>query len=89
MVNSKDVKGVHNQFKHKGGAMPTIFGDILGDGTVDARDNKAEGRLADTKLPKLGGKVHKAVLARVLARHHTSVMSLFDRHRENAGPAVG
>ncbi len=70
VVNNKDVKGVRNQFKHKGGTTSTIFGDILGDGTVDAKDNKAEGRLVGKKLPKLGGKVPKAELARALARRH-------------------
>ena len=81
VVNQKDVKGVHNQFKHKGGATPTIFGDILGDGTVDANDNKAEGKLVGNKLPKLAGSAPAAVLARALARQHAGAKLLFDRPR--------
>jgi hypothetical protein len=81
VVNRKDITGIRNQFKRTGGATPTIFGDILGDGAVDARDSKAESRLVGEKLPKLGGKIPKAVLARVLARGHTSTKALIDLAR--------
>ena len=52
-VNNKDVKGVSNEFHRTGGAQPTIFGDIVGDGTVDARDLKAVREHVGTSLPRL------------------------------------
>jgi hypothetical protein len=80
-VNNKDVTAVHNEFLRKNGALPTIFGDVVGDGTVDSKDYKAEKKLVGTKLPKLGGKVPKAVLARALARQHVDAKDLFARPR--------
>ncbi len=56
VVNKRDVKDVRNEFHRTGGAQPTIFGDIVGDGTVDARDVKATQRLVGTRLPKLSSK---------------------------------
>jgi hypothetical protein len=53
VVNERDVKDVRNELHRTGGAQPTIFGDIAGDGTVDARDMKATQRLVGTRLPNL------------------------------------
>jgi Right handed beta helix region len=53
VVNKRDVKDVRNEFHGIGGAMPTIFGDILGEGTVNAKDLKATKRLEGTRLPSL------------------------------------
>jgi hypothetical protein len=55
LVNNNDVKGVSNELHRTGGAQPTIFGDIVGDGTVDARDLKATRQHAGTRLPRLTG----------------------------------
>ena len=38
VVNNKDVTEERKESHSKGGAGPTIFGDILGNGTVNATD---------------------------------------------------
>jgi hypothetical protein len=73
VVTNKDITAIHNEATGKNGAQPTIFGEILGDGTVTASDYKAVKRFSGTKLPKLhktGGKPTRAVLVRALARRH-------------------
>jgi hypothetical protein len=80
VVNSKDVIAVRNEFKGKGGAKPTIFGDVLGDGTVDANDFKAEKRFVGTRLPSTGKPGHKsrrASRARVLVHQHAESRPAF------------
>jgi hypothetical protein len=76
VVTSNDATDIKNEWKRKHGATPTIFGEILGDGTVDARDYKAARKFAGTRLPKLTkspGKPPKVVLPRVLVREHIRV----------------
>ena len=53
VVNSQDMVGVRNEFLGFAGAVPTIFGDINGDGTVDINDYNAVKKLLFTTLPPL------------------------------------
>jgi hypothetical protein len=73
VVNDKDVTAIRNEWKGKKGAQPTIFGEIVGDGTVNGSDYNAARSRVGTKLPKLGGKTPKATLARALVRQHPGV----------------
>ncbi len=69
MVTSKDLTAIRNESTGKHGAMPTIFGDVLGNGTVNSTDYRAAKHFLGAKLPKLpksGGKEPKVVLARLL-----------------------
>jgi Dockerin type I domain len=81
VVNSNDITTIRNERKGTHGAQPTIFGDILGNGTVNAADYDAARRFEGItlpKLPKTGGKPPKGVLVRALARQHDD---LNPRHR--------
>ena len=51
VVNSQDLAGVRNEWLGVGGAKPTIFGDIIGNGTVNVADYNAERLLIGTSLP--------------------------------------
>ena len=51
MVNSQDLAGIRNEWLGVGGAKPTIFGDINGDGLVNVLDYNAERLLIGTSLP--------------------------------------
>jgi hypothetical protein len=76
VVSSNDASAIKNEWKRKHGATPTIFGEILGDGTVDARDYDAARKFAGTRLPKLTksrGKPPKVVLPRVVVSEHIRV----------------
>ena len=42
---------IRNEYLGIGGATPTIFGDIDGNGTVDINDYNAVRRLIGTRLP--------------------------------------
>ena len=53
VVNTRDIKGIRNEWHKKGGAQPTIFGDIVGNGTVNGGDYNAARKRLGTKLPKL------------------------------------
>ncbi len=67
VVTSQDVTAIRNEWKGTHGAQPTIFGDILGDGTVNASDYKAAKQRIGSRLPKLpktGGKTPTAAIAR-------------------------
>jgi hypothetical protein len=67
VVTSRDITAIHNEATDKNGAQPTIFGEITGDGTVNASDYKAARKFQGDRLPKLpktGGKAPKVVLAR-------------------------
>jgi hypothetical protein len=67
VVTKKDITAIHNEATGKHGAQPTIFGEILGDGTVNANDYKAARKFQGDRLPKLpktGGKPSKVALAR-------------------------
>ena len=44
---------IRNQMLGVLGAVPTIFGDILGDGTVDINDYTAVRELIGTTLPSI------------------------------------
>jgi len=71
VVNNQDITAIRNEWKGKNGAGPTIFGEILGDGTVTAADYHAAKKFNGTKLPKLpkhGAKPPHAVIERALAR---------------------
>jgi Dockerin type I domain len=73
VVNSKDITTIRDEWKGTHGAQPTIFGDILGNGTVNAADYDAARKFEGIRLPKLaktGGKPPKGVLVRALARQH-------------------
>ena len=69
-VNSKDLTGIGNEWHGKRGAKSTIFGDILGDGTVSASDYKAARKFVGTKLPKLSVKKMKVLVARAIVYQH-------------------
>ncbi len=73
VVTNKDITAIRNEWKGKHGAMPTIFGEITGDGTVKASDFKAARKFQGDRLPKLpktGGKPPKVFLESTLARQH-------------------
>ena len=53
VVNNKDVTEERKEWHLKGGAGPTIFGDILGKGTVNATDFSVVRKRVGTKLLKL------------------------------------
>jgi hypothetical protein len=68
VVTSKDLSAIKNEATGKHGAAPTIFGDILGNGTVNSTDYRAAKHFLETRLPKLsttGGKRPKVALARL------------------------
>ena len=71
VVNKSDITAIRNEWKGKKGAMPTIFGDILGIGIVNGADFNAARKRTGTRLPKLGRKPPRAELARALVRHKT------------------
>ncbi len=79
-VNRRDASGVTRAFRRARHVTPSIFGDILGDGKVDARDNKAEQHLTSRKNLKTGGKLPNAVLARTLARQHAGPKPVPEHH---------
>jgi Dockerin type I domain len=75
VVNNQDITAIHNEWKQKHGAQTTIFGEILGDGTVNASDYKAVTKRNGTRLPKLPktrGKP-KAILVRELVKQHHDI----------------
>ena len=51
VVNSQDLAGIRNEWLGIGGAKPSIFGDIIGNGTVNVADYNAERLLIGTSLP--------------------------------------
>ena len=53
VVNSQDLAGIRNEWLGIGGAKPTIFGDINGDGMVNVADYNAERLLIGTSLPSV------------------------------------
>ena len=53
VVNSQDLAGIRNEWLGVGGAKPTIFGDINGDGAVNVLDYNAERLLIGTSLPSV------------------------------------
>ncbi len=53
VVNSQDLAGIRNEWLGIGGARPTIFGDINGDGKVNVADYNAERLLIGTSLPSV------------------------------------
>ena len=55
VVNSQDLAGIRNEWLGIGGARPTIFGDINGDGTVNVLDYNAERLLIGGVLPPAFG----------------------------------
>ncbi len=67
VVTNKDITAIHNEATGKNGAQPTIFGEILGDGTVTTADYRAARKFLGARLPKLGktgGKTPKVGLFR-------------------------
>ena len=76
VVNNKDITAIRNEWKGKHGAQPTIFGEILGDGTVSADDYNAARKRNGSKLPRLpktAGRPPMAVLVHAPARQHHDV----------------
>ena len=53
VVNSQDLAGIRNEWLGIGGAKPTIFGDINGDGKVNVEDYNLERLLIGTSLPSM------------------------------------
>jgi len=53
VVNSQDIVGVRNEWLRINGAVPTIFGDINGDGFVNVTDYNDVGRQVGTRLPSV------------------------------------
>ena len=80
VVNNQDITAIRNEWKDKRGAQPTIFGEIVGDGTVDNADYRAVLKHNGTRLPKLaktgGAGRAKVVLSRTLSlqRHANHLM---------------
>jgi hypothetical protein len=73
VVNKEDITSIRNEWKRAHGAQPTLFGEILGDRTVNAGDYNAATKRIGTRLPKLpktGAKLPKAVLVRIPALQH-------------------
>ncbi len=69
VVSAADAKGVKNELL---GVTPaTIFGDVLGDGSVDTADYKAVKKLEGKKFSHLPKAL--AVLARSLARERFAI----------------
>jgi hypothetical protein len=70
VVNKRDITAIRNEWKHKHGAQPTIFGEILGDGTVNASDYRAARKFLGVRLPKLSDAsgTPSAALVHALAR---------------------
>jgi chitinase len=67
VVTSKDLTAIKNESTGKHAAAPTIFGDVLGNGTVNSSDFRAAKRFLGTRLPRLakaGGYASRVVLAR-------------------------
>ncbi len=73
VVNNKDVTEERKDWHSKGGAQPTIFGDILGNATVNASDLSAVRKRLGTKLPKVT--VKKTTLKVVRAGRGTRLAS--------------
>jgi hypothetical protein len=65
VVNRADLRGV--RYEYLGVTPYTIFGDVLGDGTVDAADLKEERRMVGRRLPR-DPSTPLVVLGRSLAR---------------------
>jgi hypothetical protein len=53
VVTSKDLTAIKNESTGKHGAEPTIFGDVLGNGTVNSSDYRTAKHFLGTRLPKL------------------------------------
>jgi hypothetical protein len=53
VVNSQDLVGVRNEWLGINGAVPTIFGDINGDGVVDINDVNIVHKKIGTTLPPI------------------------------------
>ena len=47
----QDAIGIRNMYLGFAGAVPTIFGDINGDGVVDVNDYNAARQQVNTRLP--------------------------------------
>jgi hypothetical protein len=65
-----DATAVRAEWQGTAGAHPTVFGEILGDGTVNVGDYNAVRKRVGTMLPKLGSAKPKFTLARSLASQH-------------------
>ena len=81
VVNNKDVTAIRNEWKGKHGAQPTIFGEILGDGTVTAGDYNATRKRIGTRLPKLGKAGGKAATVMLVRGRPLLHHDLKPRHR--------
>ncbi len=85
VVNNEDVTDERKESHSKGGAQPTIFGDILGNGTVNASDLRAVRKRVGTKLPRVTVKKTrpKAMLAAdgalLASEHGTPLVRSFGR----------
>jgi hypothetical protein len=62
VVNSRDLSIIKTEMK--GGMMPSIFANIFGNGAVTSSEYKSARKFVGAKLPKLGGKAMKALVAR-------------------------
>ena len=81
VVNGKDLTAIHNEWKGKDGAQPTIFGEILGDGSVSASDYQAARKFNGARLPKLpktGGKPPKTIEQTIMVRPRLTALD-YDR----------
>jgi hypothetical protein len=57
VVNTQDLASIRNEWLGVGGAKPTIFGDLIGNGTVNVEDYNAERLLIGTSLPLISAAV--------------------------------
>jgi Dockerin type I domain len=53
VVNNQDLTAIRNEWKGEHGAQPTLNGEVLGDGTVNASDCRGARKFKGAKLPKL------------------------------------
>jgi hypothetical protein len=73
VVNSQDLAGIRNEWLGIGGAKPTLFGDINGDGTVNVLDYNAERLLIGTSLPAVSSESVADVTVAVARSQRVSV----------------
>jgi hypothetical protein len=73
VVNSQDLAGIRNEWLGIGGAKPTIFGDINGDGTVNVLDYNAERLLIGTTLPAVSSESVASVTVAIAGSQRVSI----------------
>jgi hypothetical protein len=88
VVNSQDLAGIRNEWLGVGGAKPTIFGDINGDGLVNVLDYNAERLLIGTSLPSVSAALSAAGPASQGGPALVRIGTTGSSPRSTASPAV-